>query len=100
MDPSARAYSGGLYEEGRRGWLVPLIDSPYARVAYKLGDWNHLRIVASGPIIRTWINGVPAASLFDAAAIGSHIALQVHDVGKKAEPLEVRFRSIRLRELK
>ncbi|MBC7773571.1 MAG: DUF1080 domain-containing protein, partial [Pyrinomonadaceae bacterium] len=100
MDPSARAYSGGLYEEGRRGWLAPLIDSPYARVAYKPGDWNGLRIVASGPIVRTWINGVPAASMFDAAAIGSHIALQVHDVGRRTEPLEVRFRNIRLRELK
>lgn len=99
LDPSPRAYTGGIYEEGRRGWLAPLIDAPYARVAYHPGEWNHVRIVASGPIVRTWINGVPAASLFDAAAIGRHIALQVHDVGDKTDPLEVRFRTIRVREL-
>lgn len=99
LDPSSRAYSGGIYEEGRRGWLAPLIDSPYARIAYRPGEWNHVRIVATGPIVRTWINGVPAASMFDAAAIGGHIALQVHSVGDATEPLEVRFRNVRIREL-
>ncbi|MEM9144488.1 MAG: DUF1080 domain-containing protein, partial [Bacteroidota bacterium] len=28
IDPSERAWSGGIYEEGRRGWLNPLKDNP------------------------------------------------------------------------
>ena len=24
IDPSARAWSGGIYDEGRRGWLYPM----------------------------------------------------------------------------
>ncbi|MGH7130644.1 MAG: family 16 glycoside hydrolase [Phycisphaerales bacterium] len=99
LDPSARAYTGGLYDEARRGWLYPLIDNPSARRAYRPGEWNTLRIVAQGPHVRTWLNGVPAADAFDAIDATGRIALQVHGVGDKAEPMEVRFRNVRLREL-
>lgn len=98
LDPSARAYTGGLYDEARRGWLYPLIDNPSARRAYRKDDWNTLRIVAQGPHIRTWINSVPAADMFDAVDASGRIALQVHGVGDKAEPMEVRFRNVRIRE--
>ncbi len=99
MDPSSRGWSGGLYDEGRRGWLYPLSDAPYARRAYKADDWNKVRIVARGPVIRTWINGIPAASVFDAVDNAGHIALQVHGVGERADPMTVEFRNVRLREL-
>ncbi|MDV7390529.1 family 16 glycoside hydrolase, partial [Arthrospira platensis SPKY1] len=55
--------------------------------------------VATGPIIRTWINGVPAAEIFDAEGRSGHIGFQVHDVGPLVEPLEVRFRNARIRVL-
>jgi len=99
LDPSERAYSGGVYEEGRRGWLFPLIDNPSARVSYKPGEWNVVRIRARGPRIDTWVNGVPAANMFDAMDASGHIAFQVHDVGSKTEAMEVRFRNLRIREL-
>ena len=99
LDPSDRAYTGGLYDEQRRGWLYRLIDAPYARRAFKPGEWNRLRVVAAGPVIRTWINGVPATDAFDAMDESGRIALQVHGVGDTAEPLEVRFRNVRIREL-
>ncbi len=99
LDPSERAYSGGLYDEGRRGWISPLIDNPAARSAYRKDDWNTVRVVARGPVVRTWINGAPAAEMFDATDSAGHIALQVHDVGSKAEPLAVKFRNVRVREL-
>jgi hypothetical protein len=99
IDPSPRAYTGGLYDEARRGWLFRMIDAPYARRAFKPNDWNRLRILAKGPVIQTWINGVPAADTFDAMDTRGHIALQVHGVGDKKDPIEVRFRNIRLREL-
>ncbi len=100
VDPSNRAFSGGIYGEGLGGWIAPLVDNPAARDAWKPGDWNRVDVVAEGPLIRTWINGVPAArTLFDGFRNG-HIALQVHGVGADETPHEVRFRKLRLRELR
>jgi hypothetical protein len=99
LDPSDRAYTAGIYDELRRAWLRTLIDAPYARRAFRHGEWNRLRILAEGPIVRTWLNGVPAADLFDAMTSEGHIALQVHGVGNREGELEVRFRNLRLREL-
>lgn len=96
IDPSDRAWTGGIYEEGRRGWLDDLGDTPGARAAFKHDAWNTLRIEAVGDRIRTWINGVPAADLRDGMTPTGFIALQVHGVGDRADPLEVRWRHIRL----
>ena len=38
IDPSPRAYSGGLYDEARRGWLKDLSENEAARKAFKNGD--------------------------------------------------------------
>jgi hypothetical protein len=100
IDPSARAYSGGIYDEGRRGWLADLKENESARKAFKAGDWNAFKVECRGASIRTWINGVAAADLKDEATPRGFIALQVHGVGKKVEPLEVRWRKIRIKELK
>jgi len=99
IDPSARAWSGGIYDEGRRGWLAPLKDKPEARAAFKQNDWNHYRIEAIGDSIKTWINGVPAADLHDDMTAEGFIALQVHGVGKRIEPLTVRWRNLRIKEI-
>lgn len=99
LDPSDRAYSGGIYDERGRGWLHPLHASASARRAFRRGEWNEFRVVAVGPVIRTWINGVPAAEVFDAARGRGRIGFQVHGVGGLADPLEVRFRGVRVREL-
>ena len=32
-DPSSREWSGGIYEEGRRGWLYPVTLNPSAQNA-------------------------------------------------------------------
>jgi len=100
IDPSPRAWTGGIYDEGRRGWLDDLKDNEEARKAFRPGDWNRFRIECRGDSIRTWINGVPAADLKDPATKAGFIALQVHGVGAKEEVLEVRFRNLRLKELK
>lgn len=99
IDPSDRGWSGGIYDERGRGWLHPLSDAPAARRAFRPGQWNRFDVVATGPLVRTWINGVPAATLFDAMRLRGHIGFQVHGVGDVAEPLEVRFRDVRLRPL-
>ena len=99
IDPGNRAWSGGLYEEGRRGWLNDLKENEAARKAFKQDDWNQFRIEAMGASIRTAINGTPAADLHDPISKSGFIALQVHGVGKRTNDLEVRFRNIRILEL-
>jgi hypothetical protein len=102
IDPSDRSFSGGVYDEGRRGYfLQDLSQNEPARKALKQGDWNTFRIKCEGDHIQTWINGVPAADFHDAMTPSGFIALQVHGVGDKNPdpPLQVRWRNIRLREL-
>ena len=42
IDPSDRAWSGGLYDEARRGWLAPLTNNEAGRAAYKKDDWKQV----------------------------------------------------------
>ncbi len=102
IDPSGRAYTGGVYDEALRGWLFDLKSNEPARKAFKDGDWNAARIECRGDSIKTWINGVPAADLKDAMTKEGLIALQVHGIGTKAEKAgeEVRWRNLRIKELK
>lgn len=99
IDPSARAWTAGIYDEGRRGWLNDLSKNEPARKAYRAGEWNQVRIEARGDSIRTWLNGVAAADLKDGMTPAGFIALQVHGVGDKQEPMEIRWRKVRLQEL-
>lgn len=98
IDPSERAWSGGIYDEARRGWLNDLKDNEAARKAFKNGEWNHFRIEAIGDLIKTWLNGVPAADLTDSMTATGFIALQVHSTNSE-KPLHVRWRNIRIQNL-
>jgi hypothetical protein len=98
IDPSPRAWTGGIYDEGRRGWLLSLDENAAARQAFRQGEWNHFRIEAIGDSIKTWLNGVLAADLRDAMTASGFIGLQVH--GSDTAGLEVRFRNINILELK
>lgn len=100
IDPSARAWTGGIYDEGRRGWLADLKDNEPARKAFQPSAWNKFRIECRGDSIRTFLNGVAAAELKDSVTPRGFIALQVHGVGKRETPLEVRWRNVRIQELK
>ena len=109
IDPRTdRAWTAGLYFEAgsdkrAAGWLNDLSKNEAARKAFKLGEWNHVRVVADGRHIQTWLNGVPAADFTDtddaAFTPSGFIALQVHSVGDAKEPKEVRWRNINLTEL-
>jgi len=83
-DPSERAWSGGVYDEARRGWLYPLDLNPDAKSAFKMGEFNHYRIEAIGNEIKTWINGQEVAYVVDDMDKTGFIGLQVHGI-KKAE---------------
>lgn len=83
IDPSPRAWSGGIYDEARLGWLYPLTTNPTAQKAFKHKEWNKVRIEAVGNNIRTWINDVPAADILDAQTAKGFIGLQVHSINKE-----------------
>ena len=102
-----RLWSGGIYDEGRRGWLYPELrggDGPafteQGRKITKLDDWNTLRVEAVGDSIKTYLNGELRADFKDDLTPKGFIALQVHGVGDKTEKLQVRWRNIRLSEVK
>lgn len=61
IDPSDRAWTGGIYDEARRGWLYPMTANPIGQKAFKHNRWNKARIEAIGNSIRTWVNGVPVS---------------------------------------
>ena len=79
IDPSPRAWSAGIYDEARDGWLYT-IDDPAGKAAFRNGKWNHARIEAVGNRIRTWLNGVPCTNLVDERCSHGFIALQVHSI--------------------
>jgi len=97
IDPSDRAWSAGIYDEGRRGWLATLDDNPEAQKAFKQNDWNHYRIEAIGDTLKTWINGVPAAHLIDGKTASGFIALQVHSIGEDQKAgTEIAWRNVKI----
>ena len=79
IDPSPRAWSAGIYDEARDGWLYTIEDAA-SKAAFRNGEWNHARIEAVGTRIRTWLNGVPCSNLVDERAAEGFIALQVHSI--------------------
>ena len=97
IDPSKRAWTGGVYDEARRGWLYPLTFNPIGQRAFKPNAWNKARIEAIGNSIRTWVNGVPCADLLDDVTKSGFIALQVHAINnKELEGKTVSWRNIRI----
>ena len=97
IDPSERAWSAGIYDEGRRGWLNNLENNTEAQKAFKQNDWNHYRIEAIGDTIETWINGIPAAHLIDDKTATGFIGLQVHSIGKdRKEGTEIVWKNIKI----
>lgn len=98
LDPSTRAWSGGIYDEARRGWLYPVTNNPKAQRVFKVDDWNEVRIEAIGHHIRTWINGVQCANLVDDMTAEGFIALQVHSIrDAKLEGTTVSWRNIKIK---
>ena len=95
---AAPGEAGYIYGEATgRGWLSQ--DRSQHQDAFHNGEWNHYRVMATGPRIQTWINGTPVADLTDEDSYRSgFIALQVHGY-KGPHPGQVAWKNIRIREL-
>jgi hypothetical protein len=97
IDPGKRSWAGGIFDEGRSGWKYPLSVNPKGQEAFMVGQWNTYHIEAVGQNIKTWINGIPCANLFDPQTARGFIALQVHAIKtEKQQGLTVQWRNIRI----
>jgi len=99
VDPSERAWSAGIYDEARRGWLYPLTLNPDAQPALKMGEWNKYRIECIGNSIKTWLNGVACSHVIDDMTPEGFIALQVHGIGKSKEKEghQIKWKNVRIK---
>lgn len=98
VDPSKRAWSGGIYDCRRRGWMINLDGKPEKQAAFKNGQWNHYRIRFNGDTLQSWVNEIPIATMIDTLQdpVG-FIGLQAD--GIKQGRLHARFRNIRIKTL-
>jgi hypothetical protein len=112
IDPTPRALTGGLYEEGRRGWFQPPANKGEPKEAWnkkhgdklKRGEWNKVRIEARGNRVKTWLNGYQLVDFVDqeedVRLKRGFIGLQVHST-KNSELFgkTVAFRNLRIQKL-
>ncbi|WP_298363459.1 DUF1080 domain-containing protein [uncultured Lutibacter sp.] len=96
IDPSERAWSGGIFDEARRGWLNDLEDNIPAKKAFKQNEWNTYRVEAIGDTLKTWVNGIPAAHLVDNMTKSGFIGLQVHSIGNGKAGSQIQWKNIRI----
>jgi len=97
------AQAGYIYGEAAGGWMTPG-PKRIAHKHFKDGEWNAYRVIAAGANIKVWINGTQISDLTHEKRYASHprgfIGLQVHGVGRRAGPFEVRWRKIAIREIR
>ncbi|PUV24771.1 MULTISPECIES: 3-keto-disaccharide hydrolase [Sphingobacterium] len=97
IDPSSRAWTGGIYDEARRGWIYPLDLNENAKKAYKAEEYNHIRIEAIGDELRTWINDVPVSYVVDTIDRTGFIGLQVHSIPSELDGKKVYFKNVKIK---
>lgn len=95
----ADGWWGKLYDESRRNRVLAEPKPEDLKKALKPGDWNEYEVRAVGPRVVLSINGVQMVDYTeqdkDIARTGI-IATQIHGGG----PMEVRFKNIRIKEMK
>lgn len=97
IDPGERRWTGGIYDEQRRGWLYPLTRNTKAQKAFRLGHWNTIRIECLGNEINTFVNGQHASRLVDDTTSSGFFGLQVHSIRDEAQDgYIVKWKNIRL----
>ena len=101
-----RAWTAGLYDEARRGWLQPPTGDAAKEAAFtKEGNrlfqwegWNRIRIVCKGNHIQIWLNDEPRVDFVDDSSDFTpegFFALQVHS----GASCRVRWRNLEVKEL-
>jgi hypothetical protein len=104
-DLKGKTFTGGIYDEQRRGVYLDPDDgqngphgktfTEWNRKITKPNDWNHLRVLAVGDHIKTYLNGVLRADLHDSMSMSGFFGLQVHSSKEEsANGAQVRFKNI------
>ena len=97
LDTSERAWTGGIFDEARRGWLYPLTINDKGSKSFVNGAWNKVRIEAIGDSIKTFVNEIQCSNLVDDMTSNGFIALQVHSIGaKELEGKTIKWKNIRI----
>ena len=98
LDPSARKWSGGIYDEGRREWLYPGSNNPKGQILFTTNVFHKVRIECIGNTVKTWLDGNPVSYLADSITSNEGIpALQVHSIGKaKDAGIKIFWKNIRV----
>jgi len=94
---TGRGWSGGIYGQSCGGFFYPLwlVEHREARGALKQG-WNRLTVSARGNVVKTWVNGVPAAHWVDNGSYPKGcFGLQIHK-GKQGTIL---WKNVRIKTL-
>jgi hypothetical protein len=100
IDPSPRGWTGGLYDESRRGWLQNMEGKPEVKTAFKANEWNHVKVRAFGAHLQSWVNGVPATNAYDAQTQKGFVALQVHNIKQPEQNgTQVQWRNLKISDL-
>jgi hypothetical protein len=111
VDTAERKWSGGIYDEGRRGWFVSpnrdhagneeeknkSITEFRARAGecFKQGQWNKYRIACIGDHIQIYVNDTLTTDIYDSMDIQGPVGIQHH--GEKG--LTYKFRNLRIQDL-
>ena len=81
LDPSARKWSAGIYDEGRREWLYTGSLNSAAQRFFTPGTYHKVKVECIGKTVKTWLDGVPTAYLFDTLTTNEGLlGLQVHAI--------------------
>lgn len=113
-DGSDRRWSGGFYDESRRGWIWPstkgrstdqflaheeeskaFFAKPQVRNALNRNGWNRYVITCVNDVITIELNGVKTVRFRDPTDAHGHIGIQHH--GEKGQTY--RFRNLFIKEL-
>lgn len=96
---AGEGYWGSLYDESRRNkTLAKPIDPEAMNKAFHKEGWNDYRILAEGPHIQLWLNGVKTVDYTEPDPTipqDGYLGLQIHGNGKTV----VEFKDIYIEEL-
>jgi hypothetical protein len=92
-----RFWSGGIYGQSCGGWYYPMWLEAHKKVrtAMRPDGWNRITIKAQDNVVKTWLNGLPAAHWENDTYLKGFFSLQIH-AGKTGK---VHFRNIKVKEL-
>jgi hypothetical protein len=81
LDPSARKWSAGVYDEGRREWLYTGSLNPKSQKLFTPRTYHKVKVECIGKSIKTWMDGEAVSFVIDTLTKNEGLlGLQVHAI--------------------